>query len=676
MGIEQLDYPVFYRGFQVEKQDPFYDRDYNLCILCGRCVRVCHEVRNADIISFNQRGRKTVIGPAFERSHMDAGCEFCGACVEYCPTGALADKASKWEGKPQHRVKSTCALCGIGCQTTLLKKTGRVIGTLPSKDSLVNRGQLCVKGRFCVNELVNNHKRLRIPSITENGITREKSWDEALDLAAQKLSACKPEEFGLLVSANCTNEDLYIAQKFARIAMQSNQVDTPARQYYGAGFNAYLKLLKRSVPLEELDQASTVLCLGLDARFGRSVARVLLSRADEKGTRIISIHQRNNTITPLAEKALQVLPGNGLKLLQNLAEATRVKSLQKARRLKKEIQEIAGMLKSGSSIIMLGSEFLQGSSGAACLEAVEQIAENTKAGVAPLPGNNNLMGSIITGVYPELLPGGQTVKALKELWKEKITRPSLSWDVNSKKKLKVLYVIGERIPGNLKADFVIWQNIYAPVNGTQPELVLPAAAFTEQEGSFINGEGRLQQVHKAVEPPEAATADWQILCRLAGKMGKAGFEFASAEEVNREMAGLIPEFADVSSRSLVKVRAKGAFQLPAAGKGAAVKPDKAFPLVLSAAAVEHAYKGFPLDQFVGGAGEVFPTGVLVMNPRDATRSKLKKGSTVSVTSRKFQRDMTVTISKDQPQGFMQVTLPVEELPKQNPCTVKLRKKHV
>ena len=92
MGLKEIGYPIYYRNLPVEKNDPFFDRDYNLCILCGRCVRMCQDVRTAGTLAFTQRGRQTVIGPAFQRSHMDAGCEFCGACVSVCPTGALSEK--------------------------------------------------------------------------------------------------------------------------------------------------------------------------------------------------------------------------------------------------------------------------------------------------------------------------------------------------------------------------------------------------------------------------------------------------------------------------------------------------------------------------------------------------------------------------------------------------------
>jgi predicted molibdopterin-dependent oxidoreductase YjgC len=173
MNISELTYFTHYRHLPVEKFDPFYDRDYNLCILCGRCVQVCNEVRLSHTLSFTERGHHIAIGPAFSRSHMDSGCEFCGACINVCPTGTLTEKVNKWVGNPDQKIYSTCAFCGIGCGLNLLVKDNQVIGSLPEFGDPVSAGQLCVKGRFCIPEMVTSYQRLKKPLII-SGKTSQK----------------------------------------------------------------------------------------------------------------------------------------------------------------------------------------------------------------------------------------------------------------------------------------------------------------------------------------------------------------------------------------------------------------------------------------------------------------------------------------------------------------------
>ena len=163
------------------------DRDYNLCILCGRCVRMCHEVRGTSVLSFKYRGPKTLIGPAFGRSHVEAGCEFCGACVSVCPTGALADKSSKWDGKPDGIEVSTCPFCSIGCQIELHHKDGKLSKVYPNHDEEINDGQLCVRGRFSMPEATHHHERAKKPMLKRGKYFREVTWSEAQEEVAGKL---------------------------------------------------------------------------------------------------------------------------------------------------------------------------------------------------------------------------------------------------------------------------------------------------------------------------------------------------------------------------------------------------------------------------------------------------------------------------------------------------------
>ena len=182
LGIDDVGYPIVYRGLEAEHDDPFYDRDYNLCILCGRCVRMCHEVRGASVLAFKYRGPRTQVGPAFGLSHVAAGCEFCGACVSVCPTGALADKVSKWDGKPDGAVTSTCPFCCLGCRVELAHKDGALSSVGAAHDVEVNDGQLCVRGRFCLPEVTHHYSRVRKPMLRKGPYDRVVTWDEALDV--------------------------------------------------------------------------------------------------------------------------------------------------------------------------------------------------------------------------------------------------------------------------------------------------------------------------------------------------------------------------------------------------------------------------------------------------------------------------------------------------------------
>jgi formate dehydrogenase alpha subunit len=696
MGISEIGYPVYYRGLRVEKEDPFYDRDYNLCILCGRCIRMCQEIRTANTLAFKQRGRFTVIGPAYNRTHLEAGCEFCGACVSVCPTGALSEKVNKWEGKAEREVVSTCPFCGVGCQIRLQARGNEVIGSLPEQDPLVNKGQLCVKGRFCVAEVVNNHQRLGRPYRTQNHTRVELSWDEAVDSAAERLSACSGQDFAMLVSPNCSNEDLYITQKFARVALGSHNVDTTSRSFYGSGFNAYLNLMRMCAPLSDLRKTSAILSIGLDTRFSRSVVGVELRKAIARGAKVATISPRHHSLSVIADQWIQPLPGTELDLLDSLVRLTRKKtktshlrSKGSSNRINDQLSAVAGMLKEASApVILVGSEFLQYDQSPEILDRIGILARNIGAGVLPLPAQNNLFGSLLMGTYPELLPGGfsshdrKRIDALRRKWREAVpylSAPSGKGMSARRKRLKVLYLVGE-IPSDVlpPCEFLIVQNTYPPDPWHAADLALASAGFGEVDGTCINGEGRVQRFRKAVDPPGEALPDWEILCRIARKLGRKGFDFSSARGIHKEISRLVKGLGsfDNPSRKASPLFCEGKLGIPQSKSEKVKKTDGKFPFLLHTSIIEHTHRGFPLTAWVQGAAKLFPEAVLDINSEDARQAGVSADDKVVVTSVRFERVWTARVSDVQPRGTLHVALRQSESVGPNLHPVKIRKKDV
>jgi len=188
-GIRKPIFSGERRIYSSTDQNPFIERDMEKCILCGRCVKVCDEVQGVGAIDFAYKGFGTKVCPPFEK---DLNCEFCGQCVMLCPTGALVGRS--WIGKGRYwkinKVDTTCPYCGIGCNITLHVKDNKIVRVTSREDSVVNKGLLCVKGRFAY-EFVSSPERLQTPLIRRDGALQPASWEEALSYAAKKLIEIK-----------------------------------------------------------------------------------------------------------------------------------------------------------------------------------------------------------------------------------------------------------------------------------------------------------------------------------------------------------------------------------------------------------------------------------------------------------------------------------------------------
>ena len=245
LGIEQEHFDRMRKSQElipIDDSHPAFTRDLNKCILCGKCVRACQEIAGVGAIDLAFRGNSARVSTFGDKPILDSVCEGCGECLERCPTGALICKNDR---QATREVKTVCPYCGVGCSIYLGVRGNEIVNVRGDKESPVNKGGLCVKGRFGF-DFINHPDRLTKPLIRKEGwskdvevngnfknIFREATWEEAIDLVADNLLRIKaaygPDSLGILSSAKFTNEENYLVQKFARAVIGTNNIDHCAR---------------------------------------------------------------------------------------------------------------------------------------------------------------------------------------------------------------------------------------------------------------------------------------------------------------------------------------------------------------------------------------------------------------------------------------------------------------
>jgi NADH-quinone oxidoreductase subunit G len=246
----------------LQEDNPFFVRDHQYCILCGRCVRVCNEIVGASAIDFAGRGFESHIATPFDDPLGDSTCVFCGNCVQICPTAALMPVSRKRKGREWElkRVSTICGYCGVGCQIEYAISNQDIVYAQSKPSAPVNSEFLCTKGRYGW-DYISNPDRLTTPLIRrdlafELGMTDEPwqlpdksplsirkpkvedsflpiDWDTAFEIASTKLASVVsnhgPDSIMGLASARCTNEENYLFQKFFRASIGTNNIDHCAR---------------------------------------------------------------------------------------------------------------------------------------------------------------------------------------------------------------------------------------------------------------------------------------------------------------------------------------------------------------------------------------------------------------------------------------------------------------
>ena len=407
------------------------------------------------------------VGTFADQPLRESICTSCGSCFAACPTGAIYPK--KVRAEPVKRVDTTCPYCGVGCAIKLDVSADDTI--VRSDDQPANpssQGMLCVKGRFGF-EYVNHRDRLKQPLIRRNGQLEVASWDEALDLVADKFVEHRGS-FGALASAKGTNEDAYVIQKFVRSVMDSNNVDHCTRLCHSPSVHAMLQSLgsgATSNSYVDYENAGCLMVVGSDSSSNHPVVTVRFRRAVKRGATLIVVNPKWTELNYYADIWLRQLPGTDVALFNGLAYVLLDEGLADAEFIRTRTEgfsewaeavreyppavtsEITGVPEkdliaaarafgkppfSGSCMIW-GMGISQHSNGTANAHGVINLAlaagmaGKPGNGISPLRGQNNVQGCGDAGCIPDNLPGYQALTAANRAkfgaaWGQMTERPA------------------------------------------------------------------------------------------------------------------------------------------------------------------------------------------------------------------------------------------------------------
>ena len=600
-----------YRNIPLEVSDPFYDRDYNLCIVCGRCVRACDELRGDDAIGFTERSGQALVGTSFGTSLLESGCEFCGSCIDVCPVGALVERDHKWE-KARRVERSICPHCPVGCQLNLeFNHKDDLIRAIPEINSPANQGQACFRGKFGL-EFVNDASRLTTPLLRRDGELQEATWEEALDFVAERLRQIDGQQFALLTSPTSTNEEHYLAQKFARLVMGSNNVDQSSNTNpeLVRALEESLGIAAATNSIWDLEQAGCILAFNANPTEEHNVAAVPIKRAARKSTKLVVIDSREVELTRYAHLWLRPVPGTELTLLAGLLRSIVDQGLEREEWLEencespatlhyalraREVEEIAEetqvpaadiaeaariFAQSNAGAVVYGLDNIPASHEHACVQSLVNLALLTGnlgrpgAGLYPLRRGANEQGAWDVGCLPDRLPGYRWVseaadrQAMEALWGAPVPdAPGLGLaamvDAAREGGLKAALVIGDSpnftngslgdvVDALAELDLLVAHDTFLTPLALRADVVLPRVTFAEKEGTFTNLERRVQFVKQSLSRDDGARSEDWVLIQLAQRLRPEVFPALTPAETMDEIAQAAPIYGGISHRRLQK----------------------------------------------------------------------------------------------------------------------------
>ena len=522
--------PKHHREEQQWSPVVYFDRPR--CILCYRCVRVCGEGMDVWALGVQNRGVSSIISPNQE-DHLE--CEECGMCIDICPVGALTSGAYRYKTRPweMKHVGTTCTHCADGCKTTLGARrsdTGMEIVRGDNRDkSGINGDFLCIKGRYAF-DFANHAERITRPLIRKDGQLSPASWEEAFELVGRRfretLERHGGRSIGVFGSNRTTNEENYLLQKFARVVLQTNNIDHHRTADFPALAAALAGKSGRTASMRDVYSAPAILLIGNDpseqhpllAWQIRNNVRLHRARLYVVNSQSIKLRRQSTLFAQVPETSgeagfVDFLAGNDA-MLASLGDNAA------------ELQGLRDKIRSEAELVAIFESELRGEHIARLVNALPQAKFVCLADYA------NSRGAADMGLYPDLLPGYLPLDKGATFADEWGTLPSVSGlnflemaESAKTGQLQALYVVGSNPIGRFQVDpfafsnsFVVVQDMFLTETALMADVVLPAANAYEKSGSFTNTCGDLQIVKKAGEV-SGCKSDFEMIVRIADAMG-------------------------------------------------------------------------------------------------------------------------------------------------------------
>ena len=732
--------------------NPFFARDYAKCIACQRCTQACAEdVQHTFAIAMVGRGHHITVGAGAPGDDLtQSPCVFCGNCVGVCPTGALTG-LNELQSPTHHTLTwspndgfsaphaapttTTCSFCGVGCTLELHTVDGRIIKATSPDDAVVNRGNLCVKGRFGY-DYVHHAGRLTQPFIRRNGrpgarrgtpeygTLEPASWEEALDLVAARLNAIRathgPDAIGGFSSAKATNEENYLFQKFIRACIGTHNVDHCSRLCHASSVTAVSMALGSLAMTNSIGEirgdVDCMLITGSNTTENHPIIALEMKAAIARGAKLILVEPREIELSQFATHHLRQRSGTDIAIFNAMAHVIIAEELWAKEFVDARTEGFTDLAKAVAPCTPEWAEAISGVPADLIRQAARLYATSKASaiywgmgisqhhngtdtaltlcnlallcgqigrpgtGLNPLRGQNNVQGAGDMGCLPPLLPGYARVAGegnlarFEQLWGARLsrTRGLTSTELTEamgEGKVKALYVMGENpmlTDPNLnharacfeELDFLVVQDIFQTETAAVADVILPATAFAEKEGTFTNTERRVQRVRKAVTAPGEARHDWEIICDVSTRMGFP-MHYSHASEILQEIGRCNPDYGGITWERL---EAGPGIQYPCPDlshpgtrflfpetfprgrgnlHGVTYEPptepaDAAYPYILTTGRVLFHWHGGVISRRSEGLDAIAPEALVEIHPRDADALGFGDADRVTVRSRRGQ----------------------------------------